>query len=117
MPVSLDLIRVFADAGDLSRLYTAKFPARSLDLIHVAAAHSAVCKTFVSPPSSLIICRRVSRGRVADALADYLRPDVLIADEVPLTYGTDAANVLFRVVNDRRRHNAPWPAWNRAASC
>lgn len=48
MPVSLDLERVFADAGELSRLYTAKFLARSLDLLHVAAAHVAVCRTFVS---------------------------------------------------------------------
>ena len=48
MPVSLDLERVFADAGELSRLYTAKFLARSLDLLHVAAAHVAACRTFVS---------------------------------------------------------------------
>lgn len=33
VPVSLDLERVFAGAEDLSRLYTAKFLARSLDLL------------------------------------------------------------------------------------
>lgn len=48
MPVSLDLDRVFADARELSRLYTAKFLARSLDLLHVAAAHVVQCTTFVS---------------------------------------------------------------------
>jgi predicted nucleic acid-binding protein len=48
MPVSLDLDRVFADARELSRLYTAKFLARSLDLLHVAAAHLLRCTTFVS---------------------------------------------------------------------
>ena len=48
MPVSLDLDRVFTEAGELSRLYTAKFLARSLDLLHVAAAHIALCTTFVS---------------------------------------------------------------------
>lgn len=44
-------------------------------------------------------------GRLADTLAVYLRPGVLIVDEVGyLTYGTDAANMLFHVVNDRHRH-------------
>ena len=44
------------------------------------------------------------RGRLADALAVYLHPGVLVVDEVGyLTYGTDAANMLFHVVNDRHR--------------
>jgi hypothetical protein len=43
-------------------------------------------------------------GRLADALALYPRPGVLIVDEVGcLTCGTDAANMLFYVVNDRHR--------------
>src|SRR3989475_10638038 len=43
-------------------------------------------------------------GRLADALATYIHPGVLICDEVGyLTYGTDAANMLFHVVNDRHR--------------
>src|SRR5436190_13535973 len=43
-------------------------------------------------------------GRLADALATYIHPGVLIVDEVGyLTYGTDAANMLFHVVNDRHR--------------
>ena len=46
--MSVDLDRVFADAGELSRLHTAKHLARSLDLLHVAAAHLALCTTFVS---------------------------------------------------------------------
>ncbi|OFW20627.1 MAG: hypothetical protein A3G21_22160 [Acidobacteria bacterium RIFCSPLOWO2_12_FULL_66_21] len=48
MPVSMDVDRVFTQAGELSRLYTAKFLARSLDLLHVAAAHVTLCATFVS---------------------------------------------------------------------
>jgi predicted nucleic acid-binding protein len=48
MPVSLELDRVFTEASELSRLYTAKYLARSLDLLHVAAAHIALCTTFVS---------------------------------------------------------------------
>jgi DNA replication protein DnaC len=42
--------------------------------------------------------------RLTDALAVYTHPGVLIIDEVGyLTYGTDAANMLFHVVNDRHR--------------
>jgi DNA replication protein DnaC len=41
-------------------------------------------------------------GNLRDALAGYLRPHVLVVDEVGyLTYGDDAANVLYHVVNDR----------------
>src|SRR2546426_5356248 len=61
-------------------------------------------------------------GRLADALATYIHPGVLIVDEVGyLTYGTDAANMLFHVVNDRHRKkramifttNKPLTAWGR----
>ncbi len=48
VPVSLDFERVFAEAADLSRLHTARFLTRSLDLLHVAAAHVAMCRRFVS---------------------------------------------------------------------
>jgi DNA replication protein DnaC len=42
------------------------------------------------------------QGRLREALARYLHPHVLVIDEVGyLTYGDDAANVLFHVVNDR----------------
>lgn len=41
-------------------------------------------------------------GRMREALATYVRPHVLVVDEVGyLTYGDDAANVLYHVVNDR----------------
>ena len=41
-------------------------------------------------------------GRLREALARYLRPHVLVVDEVGyLAYGDDAANVLFHVVNER----------------
>ena len=46
--VSVDLDRVFADAYELSRLYTSKFLSCSLDLLHVAAARVATCTTFIS---------------------------------------------------------------------
>jgi DNA replication protein DnaC len=42
------------------------------------------------------------QGRLAMGLTRYANPDVLVVDEVGyLTYGTDAANILFHVVNAR----------------
>lgn len=41
-------------------------------------------------------------GALRDALAVYMKPHVLVVDEVGyLAYGDDAANVLYHVVNDR----------------
>jgi len=41
-------------------------------------------------------------GRMRETLAEYVRPHVLVVDEVGyLAYGDDAANVLYHVVNDR----------------
>ena len=43
-----------------------------------------------------------------EALLIYTRPHVLIIDEVGyLTYGLDAANVMFHVVNDRHLKKRP----------
>ena len=62
------------------------------------------------------------RGQLADVLARYVHPAVIVIDEVGyLTYGTDAANMLFHVVNDRHRKkramifttNKPLTAWGR----
>ena len=61
-------------------------------------------------------------GRLAETLARFTHPYVLVVDEVGyLTYGTDAANMLFHVVNDRHRRkrsmifttNKPLAAWGR----
>jgi predicted nucleic acid-binding protein len=46
--LGLDLDRVFELAQTLSSTYSARFLSRSLDLLHVAAAHTALCSTFVS---------------------------------------------------------------------
>lgn len=47
-------------------------------------------------------------GRMREALAVYTHPCVLVIDEVGyLTYGTDAANVLFHVVNERHLKKRP----------
>jgi IstB-like ATP binding protein len=47
-------------------------------------------------------------GRLQESLLTYTRPHVLVVDEVGyLTYGPDAANVLFHVVNDRHLRKRP----------
>lgn len=61
-------------------------------------------------------------GGFTDVLASYVHPGLLVVDEVGyLTYGTDAANMLFHVVNDRHRKkramvfttNKPLTVWGR----
>jgi DNA replication protein DnaC len=51
---------------------------------------------------------RMREGRMREAIAVYTHPHVLVIDEVGyLTYGTDAANVLFHVVNERHLRKRP----------
>src|SRR3989442_1820364 len=61
-------------------------------------------------------------GKLRHVLPGYTHPHVLVIDEVGyLSYGADAANVLFQVVNDRHLHrrpmvfttNKPLAAWGR----
>jgi predicted nucleic acid-binding protein len=66
IPVAMDLERVFANAGELSRLHAAKFLARSLDLLHVAAAHIALCTTFVSADDRQLGVAKASGLKVVD---------------------------------------------------
>ena len=48
------------------------------------------------------------QGHLQESLATYTHPHVLVIDEVGyLTYGPDAANVLFHVVNDRHLRKRP----------
>ncbi len=47
-------------------------------------------------------------GRLTEALVPYVQPHVLVIDEVGyLTYRSDAANVLFQVVDHRYLHKKP----------
>jgi predicted nucleic acid-binding protein len=66
LPTSLDLDRVFADATELSRRYTARFLARSLDLLHVASAHLLLCKTFVSADDRQLAVAKASGLSIVD---------------------------------------------------
>jgi DNA replication protein DnaC len=48
------------------------------------------------------------KGHLQESLETYTHPHVLVIDEVGyLTYGPDAANVLFHVVNDRNLRKRP----------
>jgi DNA replication protein DnaC len=48
------------------------------------------------------------QGHLQESLTTYTHPHVLVIDEVGyLTYGPDAANVLFHVVNDRHLRKRP----------
>ena len=48
------------------------------------------------------------KGHLQESLETYTHPHILVIDEVGyLTYGPDAANVLFHVVNDRHLRKRP----------
>ena len=49
-----------------------------------------------------------AKGRLQQSLLTYTRPHVLLVDEIGyLSYGPDAANVLFHVVSDRHLRKRP----------
>ena len=64
--VSLDLDRVFASAGDLSRKYSTKFLTRSLDLLHVAAAQVMTCSIFASADDRQLVVAKANDLKVVD---------------------------------------------------
>lgn len=79
----------------------------------VAVAYRAIQNgfdAFFTTAAALIdeLSRAGRDGRFREALAVYTHPQVLVIDEVGyLTYGTDAANVLFHVVNERHLKKRP----------
>ena len=102
-------------------------PGRGKTHLAVAIAYRAIQNGFTArfvTAAELIddLSAAFREGRLANALAAYTHPDVLVVDEVGyLTYGTDAANMLFHVVNDRHRRcrsmlfttNKPPAQWGR----
>jgi predicted nucleic acid-binding protein len=66
MTVAPDLDEVFAHATEFSRLYTAKTLARSLDLLHVVAAHVTSCTRFVSGDDRQLAVAKASGLKVVD---------------------------------------------------
>lgn len=57
---------VFTRAHELSKLHASKFLARSLDLLHVAAAHVASCTTFVSADDRQLAVAKASGLKIKD---------------------------------------------------
>lgn len=64
--VATDLETVVAHAVELSRAHAARFLARSLDLMHVAAAQVAGCKRFVSADDRQLAVARATGLKALD---------------------------------------------------
>ena len=64
--VALDLESVFADAVELSRRHASKVLARSLDILHVAAARAAACTRFVSADDRQLALAKASGLKTTD---------------------------------------------------
>ena len=91
-----------------SLIFTGK-PGRGKTHLAVAIAYRAIQHGFdayFTTAATLIddLSAAFRSGQLAQALPTYTHPAVLVVDEVGyLTYGADAANMLFHVVNDRHR--------------
>jgi DNA replication protein DnaC len=102
-------------------------PGRGKTHLAIAIAYRAIQNgfdAFFTTAATLIddLSAAFREGQLAQALPLYTHPSVLIVDEVGyLTYGTDAANMLFHVVNERHRKqrsmifttNKSLKAWGR----
>ncbi len=102
-------------------------PGRGKTHLAVAIAYRAIQNGFDAlfvTAAELIddLSAAFRRGELTKALVRYTHPALLVVDEVGyLTYGTDAANMLFHVVNDRHRRrramvfttNKPLSAWGQ----
>jgi DNA replication protein DnaC len=102
-------------------------PGRGKTHLAVAIAYRAIQNGFDAvfiTAATLIddLSAAFREGQLAQALQAYTHPAVLVVDEVGyLTYGTDAANMLFHVVNERHRRqrsmifttNKALKAWGR----
>jgi DNA replication protein DnaC len=102
-------------------------PGRGKTHLAVAVAYRAIQNGFdavFTTAAGMIdeLSAAFRAGRLAEVLQTYTHPAVLVVDEVGyLTYGTDAANMLFHVVNDRHRRrrsmvfttNKPVTSWGK----
>ena len=79
----------------------------------VAIAYRAIQNGFTAKfTTAAVLIEELSEaskeGKLRQALKEYVSPSVLVIDEVGyLSYGPDAANVLFHVVNERHILNRP----------
>jgi DNA replication protein DnaC len=96
-------------------------PGRGKTHLAIAVAYRAIQSgfdAFFTTAATLIddLSAAFRDGQLAQALQPYTHPAVLVVDEVGyLTYGTDATNMLFHVVNERhRRHRSMIFTTNKA---
>lgn len=88
-------------------------PGRGKTHLAVAIAYRAIQNGYEArfiTADELIgeLSRAAERGKLEMALAPYLHPHVLVIDELGyLTHAPDAANVLYRVVNERYLKRRP----------
>lgn len=82
-------------------------PGRGKTHLAIAIAYRAVQNGFdarFTTAAELIdhLSSATREGKMRETIATYVRPHVLVVDEVGyLAYGNDAANVFYHVVNDR----------------
>lgn len=88
-------------------------PGRGKTHLAIAIAYRAIQNGFEAlfcTAAALIdeLSSAATEGRLREALRHYISPSVLVIDEVGyLSYGPDAANVLFHVVNERHQKRRP----------
>lgn len=88
-------------------------PGRGKTHLAVAIAYRAIqngFEAFFTTADELIgaLSTAALGGRIEEALEPYLHPHVLVIDELGYqSYAPDAANVLYRVVNDRYLNGKP----------
>jgi DNA replication protein DnaC len=88
-------------------------PGRGKTHLAVAIAYRAIQNGFearFTTADELIgdLSKAAARGRLEEAIEPYVHPHVLVIDELGYqSYAPDAANVLYRVVNDRYLKRRP----------
>jgi DNA replication protein DnaC len=88
-------------------------PGRGKTHMGVAIAYRAIQNGFearFTTADELIgtLSKAATEGRLDEALEPYVHPHVLVIDELGYqSYAADAANVLYRVVNDRYLKHRP----------
>jgi DNA replication protein DnaC len=88
-------------------------PGRGKTHLAIAIAYRAIqngCEAYFTTADDLIgaLSSAVEAGTLEDVLEPYLHPHVLVIDELGYqSYAADAANVLYRVVNDRYLRGRP----------
>ena len=88
-------------------------PGRGKTHLAVAIAYRAIQNGFEARFTTAdeligVLSRAAAEARLDDALEPYVHPHVLVIDELGYqSYASDAANVLYRVVNDRYLKGRP----------